>query len=125
MEIQESVNKLLSLASEPRLAVFRVLVQQGSGGLMAGEIGKRLDMPHSTLSFHLNHLRNAGLVTRTRQSRAQIYTARYDAMNGLISYLTENCCAGEAQVTGSLASAVARAKKGSRNERSRSLRSSA
>ncbi|HEX7927621.1 MAG TPA: helix-turn-helix domain-containing protein [bacterium] len=113
------MNKLLSLASEPRLAVFRVLVQQGAGGLMAGEIGKRLDMPHSTLSFHLNHLRNAGLVTRTRQSRAQIYTARYDVMNGLIGYLTENCCAGEAKVTGTLASAVALNQKGKRHDSAR------
>lgn len=63
-------------------------------GLPAGELAKRIGVPSSSLSFHLAQLANAGLVSQRRQSRSIIYSANYAAMNGLLAYLTENCCGG-------------------------------
>ena len=71
------------------------LVQAGPEGIPAGRIGERLGLPSATLSFHLNHLRHAGLVTFRRESRSLIYMAEYPAMNDLLAYLTANCCQGE------------------------------
>lgn len=89
-----------ALAQETRLDIFRLLVQKGPGGVAAGEIGERLGLPSPTLSFHLNQLRFAGLIGARRKSRSIIYSANYESMNGLLAYLTENCCGGSA--TGSL-----------------------
>ncbi len=83
-----------ALAQETRLDIFRLLVQKGPAGLPAGEIGERLGQPSPTLSFHLNQLRFAGLVTSRRESRSIIYNANYKAMNELLAFLTENCCGG-------------------------------
>ena len=88
------VAALGALAQETRLDIFRLLVQRGPEGSPAGEIGERLKQPSPTLSFHLNQLRFAGLVTSRRVSRSIIYSANYDAMNDLLGYLTENCCVG-------------------------------
>ena len=88
------IGALGALAQETRLDIFRLLVQKGPEGLPAGEIGDRLGQPSPTLSFHLNQLRFAGLVTSRRKSRLIIYSANYKAMNDLLAYLTENCCAG-------------------------------
>ncbi len=87
---------LAALAQETRLDIFRLLVERGLEGMPAGEIGERLKLPSPTLSFHLNQLRHTRLVTSRRQSRLIIYGAKFRTMNGLIEYLTENCCAGEA-----------------------------
>jgi DNA-binding transcriptional ArsR family regulator len=87
---------LAALAQESRLDVFRLLVQAGATGLPAGRIGERLSLPSATLSFHLNHLKQSGLVKCRRESRSLIYTAEYAAMNALLAYLTENCCQGDA-----------------------------
>lgn len=84
-----------ALAQESRLDVFRLLVQAGPEGLSAGHIAEKLGVPSATLSFHLNQLRHAGLVTYRRQGRSLIYVAEYDAMTDLLGYLTENCCRGE------------------------------
>ncbi len=92
------VAALGTLAQETRLDIFRLLVQRGPEGIAAGEIGARLKQPSPTLSFHLNQLRFAGLVTSRRVSRSIIYSANYDAMNELIAYLTENCCGGRAEL---------------------------
>jgi ArsR family transcriptional regulator len=89
---------LSSLAHETRLDVFRILVQKGPEGLPAGQIGDRLGLPSPTLSFHLNHLRHAGLVLSRRESRSIIYTADYKTMGGLMAYLTENCCGGRLEI---------------------------
>ena len=83
---------LSALAQETRLAVFRLLVQAGPTGLPAGEIAARLNCPSNTLSFHLRELSHAGLVRAARQSRSIIYTADFEAMRGLLGFLTENCC---------------------------------
>jgi len=96
MEAKEAVDALGALAQDHRLAVFRLLVQAGSDGLAAGAIADALQLPNSSLSFHLAHLTRAGLIQQQRHSRSLIYTADYAAMNGLIGYLMENCCNGGA-----------------------------
>ncbi len=95
MEKTDAIAALAALAQDTRLDVFRLLVQAGPGGLPAGRIGERLNLPSATLSFHLNQLRHAGLVTFRREGRSLIYAAEYAAMNGLLAYLTENCCQGD------------------------------
>src|SRR6266404_5587506 len=89
-----AVRALGALAQETRIDIFRMLVQAEPAGLAAGTIGERLGLPSPTLSFHLNQLRFAGLVTSRRVSRSIIYSANFKAMTGLLAYLTENCCGG-------------------------------
>jgi DNA-binding transcriptional ArsR family regulator len=100
MEKQDAIAALAALAQDCRLDVFRLLVQAGTDGLAAGQIADRLGLPANTLSFHLNQLRHAGLVTFRRDSRSLIYVAEYAAMNDLLAYLTENCCQGDAASCG-------------------------
>jgi DNA-binding transcriptional ArsR family regulator len=100
MEKMDALMALAALAQESRLDVFRLLVQAGAGGMPAGRIGERLGLPSATLSFHLNHLKQSGLVKCRRESRSLIYTAEYPAMNALLAYLTENCCQGDAAACG-------------------------
>jgi ArsR family transcriptional regulator, arsenate/arsenite/antimonite-responsive transcriptional repressor len=90
----QAVEALSALAQEHRLALFRLLVQAGKEGMAAGAIAERLGVPNSSLSFHLAQLSRAGLVGQERRSRSIIYRADYAAMNGLVAYLMENCCAG-------------------------------
>jgi ArsR family transcriptional regulator len=87
-----AVESLGALAHETRLAIFRMLVERGPDGLSAGIIAERLEMPPSSLTFHVQHLHRAGLVTQRRVSRQLIYAADFESMNGLIAFLTENCC---------------------------------
>lgn len=83
---------LSALAHEHRLAIYRLLVERGPEGLAAGAIGERVGLLPSSLTFHLQNLQRAGLITQERSSRQLIYSADFQAMNGLIGYLTENCC---------------------------------
>ena len=94
MQAEIVIRALGALAQEHRLAAFRTLVQAGEGGLSAGTLAEALQLPNSSLSFHLAQLTNAGLIRQQRQGRSLIYSADYAAMNGLMGYLTENCCAG-------------------------------
>jgi ArsR family transcriptional regulator len=96
MEKSDAIAALAALAQESRLDIFRLLVQAGGDGMPAGQIAEHLGLPSATLSFHLNQLRQAGLVTFRRDGRSLIYAAEYAAMNGLLAYLTENCCRGDA-----------------------------
>jgi ArsR family transcriptional regulator, arsenate/arsenite/antimonite-responsive transcriptional repressor len=98
MKKVRAIAALAALAQESRLDVFRLLVQSGPDGLAAGEIGARLGVPSPTLSFHLSHLKYAGLVTSRRDSRSIIYSADYKAMSDLLGYLTENCCRGSSEL---------------------------
>ncbi len=93
-DAEEAILALGALAHDHRLALFRLLVQAGAKGMPAGAIAEALDIPNSSLSFHLAHLTRAGLIHQTRQSRSLIYSADYPAMNALVGYLTENCCGG-------------------------------
>lgn len=94
MSSSSAVGALGALAQEHRLALFRLLVQAGGEGLPAGAIAETLEVPNSSLSFHLAHLTRAGLIRQRRQGRSLIYTADYGAMNALVGYLMENCCGG-------------------------------
>jgi len=94
MKPTETVEALAALAHEHRLAIYRRLVQKGPEGMAAGEIAEALDMPASSLSFHLAHMRRAGVIVQRRESRSLIYSADFDKMNELVGYLTENCCGG-------------------------------
>ncbi|MEP7348548.1 MAG: metalloregulator ArsR/SmtB family transcription factor [Sphingorhabdus sp.] len=96
MHANTVIRALGALAQEHRLAAFRALVQAGADGLSAGAIAEKLQLPNSSLSFHLAQLTNAGLILQERRGRSLIYSADYAAMNGLIGYLMENCCAGAA-----------------------------
>ena len=95
METKNAVQILASLAQEARLEIFRLLVQAGPSGLAAGDIATKLDIPPSTLSFHLKELSSAGLVKSESSGRFIYYSAAFDVMNGLLDYLTENCCQGQ------------------------------
>ena len=90
------VRSLSALAQEHRLAAYRLLVEAGPEGRAAGALAEALGIPASSLSFHLAQLSHAGLVNQRRVSRSIIYSADFSAMNTLIAYLTENCCAGAA-----------------------------
>lgn len=94
MQSSAAVEALGALAQEHRLALFRLLVQAGENGLPAGAIADALGVPNSSLSFHLAQLSKAGLITQERRHRSLIYRANYPAMNALVAYLMENCCAG-------------------------------
>jgi len=96
MEAAPVIRALGALAQDHRLAVFRLLVQAGPDGMPAGALAEAIGVPASSMSFHLAQLSHAGLVTQRRQSRSIIYAADYEAMNGLMAYLTENCCGGVA-----------------------------
>jgi ArsR family transcriptional regulator, arsenate/arsenite/antimonite-responsive transcriptional repressor len=95
MDNKLAVSLLSSIAQEARLEIFRLLVQAGPGGLAAGVIAERLAIPTSTLSFHLKELTHAGLAEPKQQGRFIYYSANYKAMENLLAYLTENCCAGQ------------------------------
>ena len=96
MKAEEVVAALGALAHEHRLAAYRLLVEAGPEGLSAGVIAERLGLPPSSLTFHLQALLHAGLVTQRRVSRQIIYGIVPAAVNGLVAYLTEHCCGGEA-----------------------------
>ena len=100
MEKSDAIVALSALAQETRLDIFRLLVQAGTEGMPAGQIGERLGLPSATLAFHLKELKNAGLATFERNGRSLIYSAVYAAMNALLGYLTENCCRGDADGCG-------------------------
>lgn len=94
MKSKAAIAALGALAQEHRLALFRLLVQAGEGGMAAGAIADALRVPNSSLSFHLAQLSRAGLITQERRHRSLIYRADYGAMNALVGYLMESCCAG-------------------------------
>ena len=95
MEENDVVKALAALAQPIRLQVFRALVVVGSQGMTPTTMAEALDMPLSSLSFHLKELTNAGLIAPERASRNLIYRASFARMNALLQYLTDNCCQGE------------------------------
>jgi DNA-binding transcriptional ArsR family regulator len=97
MKKREALAALAALAQENRLDVFRLLVEAGPQGLPAGSVAETLKLAPNNLTFHFDRLREAGLVTVRRDGRSMIYAARFDRMNGLLGYLTENCCGGQAE----------------------------
>src|SRR5246127_761600 len=94
MKKTDVVAALAALAQDNRLAVFRLLVEAGPEGMPAGAVAAALDLAPNTLTFHFDRLRQAGLVTVRREGRSMIYATRFETMNALLAYLTENCCRG-------------------------------
>jgi DNA-binding transcriptional ArsR family regulator len=94
MEKLTAVTALAALAQDNRLDVFRLLVEAGPEGMPAGEIAETLGIAPNTLTFHFDRLRMAGLIAVRRDGRSMIYAARFETMNALVGYLTENCCGG-------------------------------
>lgn len=93
MKTPDVLTALSALAHEHRLGIYRLLVEQGPDGLPAGAIGERVGLVPSSLTFHLQNLQRARLIEQRRESRQLMYSANFDAMNGLVGYLTEKCCA--------------------------------
>ena len=96
METKDIITALAALAHETRLAIFRLLVETGPDGLPVGKIGERLGLAPATLSFHLKELAHANLVTTRHEGRFIYCSTNFATMNGLVAYLTENCCGGMA-----------------------------
>lgn len=94
MDTKEVLTALAAIAQESRLAIFRLLVQVGPDGMAATKIAEQLDIAPSSLSFHLKELTHAKLITSRNEGRFIIYSTDVVVMNGLIGYLTENCCGG-------------------------------
>ena len=90
----DAVAALAALAQDNRLDVYRLLVQAGPDGMPAGRMAEKLDLAPNTLTFHFDRLRDAGLITVRRDGRSMIYAARFEIMNALVGFLTENCCGG-------------------------------
>jgi DNA-binding transcriptional ArsR family regulator len=95
MDINHALVAISALSQETRLKVFKILVEYGSTGAPAGVVGERLGISHNNLSFHLSHLSHAGLVSSRKAGRSIIYSAKTDAIEGLIGFLYENCCIQE------------------------------
>src|ERR1700683_1587573 len=93
MKTRQVIDALGALAHEHRRSIFRLLIERGPEGLPAGRIADRVGLVPSSLTFHLQNLQRAGLITQRRASRQLFYSADFTAMNELIGYLTENCCA--------------------------------
>lgn len=96
MEKIDAIEALAALAQENRLDVYRLLVEAGPEGMAAGEVATALDVSPNTLTFHFDRLRHAALVTVRREGRSMIYAARFDTMNDLLGYLSDQCCGGDA-----------------------------
>ena len=98
MKIKDAVTKLTSLAQESRLETFRLLAKAGPEGMAAGEIAQHLEVPPATMSFHLNQLRNAGLIESRRESRSIIYALRTEEIRELLGFITDECCGGNPEL---------------------------
>lgn len=95
MELQQALIIFDALSQETRLHAFRLLVKAGSEGLAAGYISEQLDTPHNTMSFHLTHLVNAGIVHSQKLGRSVIYRADFDQMHAIIGFMVKDCCSDE------------------------------
>lgn len=95
MDIQQAIILFDALSQETRLEAFRLLVKAGPDGLAAGIISASLGTPHNTMSFHLNHLTNAGIISSRKNGRSIIYTANFDVTRDLIGFMVKDCCSDE------------------------------
>jgi DNA-binding transcriptional ArsR family regulator len=94
MDAKQAVAALAALAQETRLSIFRLLIEAGPAGMAAGRIAEELTLPGATLSFHLKELQRAGLIASRQESRFIYYTADFERMAALMTFLTHNCCRG-------------------------------
>ena len=95
MDIKDAAPLFAALSQETRLRAFRLLVKAGKSGVPAGVLSEKLGTPHNTLSFHLRHLSNAGIIQSRREGRSIIYSANFDLMHSLISFMVKDCCSEE------------------------------
>ncbi|MEX0964451.1 MAG: helix-turn-helix transcriptional regulator [Pseudohongiellaceae bacterium] len=95
MDIKTATTLFDALSQETRLRAFRLLVKAGPTGLAAGVLSETLGTPHNTMSFHLNHLSNAGIVTSRKDGRSIIYSANFDVTRDLLAFIVKDCCSGE------------------------------
>ena len=95
MELKHAIPIFDALSQETRLRAFRLLVKAGQQGLPAGALSEKLGTPQNTLSFHLSHLSNAGIIQSRREGRSIIYSASYDEIHRLISFMVKDCCSEE------------------------------
>ena len=109
MDTLTALDALSALSQETRLEVFRLLVRTGPAGLPAGDVAEALDARQNTMSTHLKHLHDAGLVDSRRDGRSVIYSANYETIKELILFLMEDCCAGNEAVCRPVAASLARA----------------
>ena len=114
MKTPRVIDALGALAHEHRLAIFRLLVERGPAGLSAGRIAERVGLLPSSLTFHLQNLQRAGLIAQRRESRQLIYSVDFTVMNGLVGYLTENCCGNSSADCSSSCASAQPAKAGKR-----------
>ena len=113
METKHATRSLAALAHNSRLEIFRLLVQKGPEGMAASAIAEKVGLPNATLSFHIKGLTHAGLVSARQDGRFIYYAADYSAIDGLMGYLTENCCGGQSCTPRTIETKIAR---GERNE---------
>ena len=97
MKSTQVVKALSALAQPTRLAIFRLLVVSGQPGVAAGQVAEKLKVSPATLSFHFKTLSHAELIESRQDGRFVYYTANFAVMNGMVDYLTENCCGGNAE----------------------------
>jgi len=117
MDDKSAIEALAALAQPTRLNIFRRLVAAEQSGLPAGEIARRLDVPHNTLSTHLAVLLRAGLVSSTREGRTIRYRAELDGVRALVAFLTADCCGGRPELCGPLIVDLSRSAGRSRNQK--------
>ena len=98
MDVSTTAKALGALSQEKRLEAFRLLVRSGSAGMAAGEIARKLGIPHNTMSSHLSILVNAGLIGSRRESRSIIYSIDFNGTRELLSFLMEDCCQGRPEL---------------------------
>jgi arsenate reductase len=103
METLSAAAGFAALSQPTRIDLMRLLATHGASGMPAGAIAKALDLPPSTLSFHLAALEQAGLVGSTRHGRQIIYAVRIFGLRKLFAFLTETCCGGRPELCGDLA----------------------
>jgi DNA-binding transcriptional ArsR family regulator len=95
MDIRQAITLFDALSQETRLRAFRLLVRAGPDGLAAGVLSAELCTPHNTLSFHLNHLSNAGIVSSRKNGRSVIYSANFAVTRDLIDFMVKDCCSAD------------------------------
>lgn len=95
MDIKKSTQMFGSLSQETRLRAFRLLVQAGPKGLAAGVLSEKLGIPQNTMSFHLSHLSHADIVNSRREGKSVIYSANFERVHALITFMVNDCCSVE------------------------------
>lgn len=94
MKPDQVVKALAALAQPTRLAIYRLLVARGAEGMAAGQVAEKLKVAPATMSFHFKTLSHAGLIESRQDGRFIYYATNFKVMNGMVAYLTENCCGG-------------------------------